>query len=303
MNAEEKYLFDLMGFIVVKQVLSREEVAELNALIDSYDLWRKAEAGQEPAWVNDPNFMTVGALHTWDEPFRRVLAHPRMLSYLQSLVGSKFRYDHGYAILMRPGSKQLGLHGGHTPWDPAQDYEYRDGEMMNGLTVLSYALSDAGPDDGGFAVVPGSHKANFAFPKRFISLEETGPWVLRVPVAGRRRDHLQRSVHARDMAVARQTRAAEPALQVRARTHGVGVAVPVAGGRARVRLLRADAAASRAALRGTWAGRVRRRGPKKRGVSDAVNDSRRRSASPTRRRARRAPRALDPGSDPCCRAG
>ena len=182
MTAEEKYLFDLMGFIVVKQALSREEVAELNALIDSYDLWRKAEAGQEPAWVNDPNFMTVGALHTWDEPFRRVLAHPRMLSYLKSLVGSKFRYDHGYAILMRPGSKQLGLHGGHTPWDPAQDYEYRDGEMMNGLTVVSYALCDAGPDDGGFAVVPGSHKANFAFPKRFISLEETGPWVLRVPV-------------------------------------------------------------------------------------------------------------------------
>ena len=82
MNAEEKYLFDLMGFIVVKQALSREEVAALNTLIDSYDLWRKAEAGQEPAWVNDPNFMTVGALHTWDEPFRRVLAHPRMLSYL-----------------------------------------------------------------------------------------------------------------------------------------------------------------------------------------------------------------------------
>ena len=70
MDAEEKYLFDLMGFLVVKQVLSREEVGELNTLIDSYELWRKAESGQESAWINDPNFMTVGALHTWDEPFR-----------------------------------------------------------------------------------------------------------------------------------------------------------------------------------------------------------------------------------------
>jgi hypothetical protein len=182
MNAEEKYLFDLMGFVVVKQVLSREEVTELNALIDSYDLWRKAASGDEPAWISDPNFMTVGAPHTWDEPFRRALAHPKMVPYLRTLIGPKFRYDHGYAILMRPGSKQLGLHGGHTPWDPAQDYQYRDGEMMNGLTVLSYALSDAGADDGGFAVVPGSHKSNFPVPARFISLEETGPWVLRVPV-------------------------------------------------------------------------------------------------------------------------
>jgi ectoine hydroxylase-related dioxygenase (phytanoyl-CoA dioxygenase family) len=105
-----------------------------------------------------------------------------MLPYLKSLVGAKFRYDHGHALLMRAGAKQLGLHGGSTPWDPAQEYRYRDGEMLNGLLVVSYALSDAGPDDGGFAVVPGSHKANFAVPRPFISFEKTGPWVLRVPV-------------------------------------------------------------------------------------------------------------------------
>jgi len=182
MDAEEKYLFDLMGFLVLPQVLAREEVDELNALIDSYDLWRKAKSGEEPAWVNDPNFMTVGAPHTWDEPFRRLLAHPRIMPYLKTLVGPKFRYDHGHALLMRPGAKQLGLHGGATPWDPAQEYRYRDGDILNGLVVVSYALSDAGVDDGGFAVVPGSHKANFAVPPQYIKFEKTGPWVLRVAV-------------------------------------------------------------------------------------------------------------------------
>jgi len=53
-------------------------------------------------------------------------------------------------FLMRAGAKQLGLHGGGVPWDPAQEYRYRDGEMLNGLVVLSFALSDAGPNDGGF---------------------------------------------------------------------------------------------------------------------------------------------------------
>ena len=48
--------------------------------------------------------------------------------------------------------------------------------------VVSYALSDAGVDDGGFAVVPGSHKANFAVPPQYIKFEKTGPWVLRVAV-------------------------------------------------------------------------------------------------------------------------
>src|SRR4026208_1002458 len=118
MDTEEKYLIGLTGFLVVKQVVSRDDVDELNALIDSYDLWRKAESGQEAAWLNDPNFMTVGALHPWDEPFRRLLAHPQMMPSLHALVGPKFRYDHGHALLMRAGAKQLGLHGGGVPWDP-----------------------------------------------------------------------------------------------------------------------------------------------------------------------------------------
>ncbi len=193
-----------------------------------------------------------------------------MLSYLKSLVGSKFRYDHGYAILMRPGSKQLGLHGGHTPWDPAQDYEYRDGEMMNGLTVLSYALSDAGPDDGGFAVVPGSHKANFAFPKRFISLEETGPWVLRVPVqAGDAIIFSEACTHGTWPWRANHER--RSLLYKYAPGHMAWASpYPSPADAPAVRLLRANAAASRAALRGAWAGRVRRRGPQTRGVSDAA---------------------------------
>ena len=59
MDAEERYLFDLRGFIVVKQVLSHDEVAELNSLLDSYDLWRKAEAGGEKALFNDPELMPL----------------------------------------------------------------------------------------------------------------------------------------------------------------------------------------------------------------------------------------------------
>ena len=34
MTAEEKFLFDLQGYIVVKGVLSEEELVELNTLFD-----------------------------------------------------------------------------------------------------------------------------------------------------------------------------------------------------------------------------------------------------------------------------
>ena len=49
---------------------------------------------------------------------------------------------------------QGGVPGDH--W-----YKYHDGMMRNGLTVFTYCLSHAGPGDGGFGCIPGSHKSNF----------------------------------------------------------------------------------------------------------------------------------------------
>ena len=36
MNAYKKFLFDLNGFIVLRQVLTRDEVAAMNSAIDHY---------------------------------------------------------------------------------------------------------------------------------------------------------------------------------------------------------------------------------------------------------------------------
>ena len=40
--------------------------------------------------------------------------------------------------------------------------------------VVAYNLRDVGPGDGGFAVVPGSHKASYPFPPEWIELDVPG---------------------------------------------------------------------------------------------------------------------------------
>jgi ectoine hydroxylase-related dioxygenase (phytanoyl-CoA dioxygenase family) len=182
MTPEERYLFDVQGYLVVENALDGAEVAELNALLDDYDLWRRK--GTErffELWTNDPDFLTVGPLHRWDEPFRRLIAHPKILPYLAELCGPKFRYDHGHTLLMRRGATHLRLHGGGTPFRPDSYYLVRDGVQLNGLLAVSYALTDAEAGKGGFAAIPGSHKAAFPCPDPFITFEETGPWVVHVP--------------------------------------------------------------------------------------------------------------------------
>ena len=87
-----------------------------------------------------------------------------MLQPLVELCGPTVRLDHCYGIIMSPGTSGVGLHGGATPHDPAQSYSVRDGEMLNGLVAVQWALVDHPKGTGGFCCVPGSHKANFALP-------------------------------------------------------------------------------------------------------------------------------------------
>ena len=183
MTEEERYLFDLQGYLIVEDALEPAEVTELNRRLDACDLWNQPRGHDADLdyWANDENFFHVSPPHRWGRPFLELIGNPRIVGYLRELLGPGFRYDHGHALFMRKPSTALELHGGAVPPTPVTSYGVADGVFLNGLTVVSYGLCDVGPDDGGFAAVPGSHKANFACPDRFRSLDDPGPWLKRVP--------------------------------------------------------------------------------------------------------------------------
>ena len=183
MTEEERYLFDLQGYLVVEDVLKPAEVQQLNELLDSRDLWNQPRGRDAPLDYEtfDELFFHVSPPHCWGKPLLDLLGHPRMAGYLQEILGPKFRYDHGQAMFMRKGSGSLELHGGGTPWDPVGFYRVADGSIHCGLTVVAYALCDVGPDDGGFVVVPGSHKSDFPRPDSFLDPENCGPLLRRIP--------------------------------------------------------------------------------------------------------------------------
>ncbi|MDX1935069.1 MAG: phytanoyl-CoA dioxygenase family protein [Capsulimonadales bacterium] len=157
MTDTEKYLFDLNGYLALPEVLTRNELDALNSLLDE-----RIAAEREP---EETSFRFRDIL-TWGRPYRDLLAHPRVLPYLHALVGERCRLDHEYLDVIRQGLGPIGahLHGGGAPHDPSQYYRVVDGRMYNGLIVAVFALKDVRPGDGGFACIPGSHKANFPLP-------------------------------------------------------------------------------------------------------------------------------------------
>ena len=176
MSDREKYLFDLQGFLVVNNFLTPAEVQTLNEAVD---------ANLDKRFERDPRrqgngrfdqgefasfFHQMGAL-TWDQPwcqpFRDLLAHPKVIPYLNTLMGRGWKLDHEVEVMTATaGCQGLPLHGeGNLNFNGSRLYRYQNGRMRCGLIVLQYYLKDANPGDGGLCVVPGSHKANFPMPQ------------------------------------------------------------------------------------------------------------------------------------------
>ena len=163
MNEEERYLFDLWGYVVIENVLSAGQLTTLNQLIDQRNF---------PTPTEDIQSQRFGGFFDWEkDDFRHLLNHGRITPLLKEIIGPKFRLDHTYGILMTKGNMGGNLHGGGEPYDPTQYYVFKNGRMYNGLTVVSWALTDALSDQGGFCCIPGSHKSNVRRPSSFTPVK------------------------------------------------------------------------------------------------------------------------------------
>jgi ectoine hydroxylase-related dioxygenase (phytanoyl-CoA dioxygenase family) len=172
MNESEKYLFDVHGFLLIENVLTAEELAAANAAVDAHaheiqykftDLARGSST-----LVGEKGRGDLLGMLTWDQPhcqvFRDMIAHPRLAPYLKELLGPGFRLAQIDAVVMDQGAEGFFFHEGGEPRDRSRAYHYHNGRMFCGLTNIAIQLTDVGPQDGGFACLPGSHKANYPCP-------------------------------------------------------------------------------------------------------------------------------------------
>jgi hypothetical protein len=167
---DERYRFDVQGFVVRRGVLAADDIARLHAEIDALALPDAADSIQSQRFAG---LLEAGGL------LRDLMDHPAVLDIVRELCGPQVRLDHAYGITMAPGTNGLGLHGGAVPFDPAQYYLVDATGIHTGLVAVQWAVSDHAPGDGGFCCVPGSHKAQFATP---ASMGFDHPLVREVPL-------------------------------------------------------------------------------------------------------------------------
>ena len=178
-DAVQKYLFDLNGYLILEDVLSVGEVARLNQAMDEQGLPGPGLTTEEARFgssMPDQGGESAAGFLEWGPEFCNLLDHDLVMERLRWILGDGFRVDHLYGIHMRNGTEGLRLHGGAVPYDPPEFFHYSQGNMFNGLTVVSWNLTDTGRETGGgFMCIPGSHKSNFPLPDEFMELSEKAP--------------------------------------------------------------------------------------------------------------------------------
>ena len=179
------------------QVFSPAEVEEMKAAVEAHEAgFAERKDGLRLSGDSTATTLTgdgstgrkdLGGCLGWPEPycqpFRRLLHHPGLIPYIHSIVGSGYRLDHMPLIIRQEkGAEGFHLHGGSTlengDWDHSLTYGVFNGEIRTNLLGMTVQLTDVGPGDGGFAIMPGSHKANFPCPKTLKNMEQYTDYLL-----------------------------------------------------------------------------------------------------------------------------
>ncbi|MCB9151972.1 MAG: phytanoyl-CoA dioxygenase family protein [Caldilineaceae bacterium] len=170
----EIFLFDLRGYIVLKNALSAAEVADLNAGLDAIPPLKK---GEWYGYVHGHSFgpkdgLNYQQIYEAGAPFEKLIDHPAWIEKVKHFVGGEgtFDYNHGplfidenFANFRDPG-EAIGIHsGGHTHTKRTQ-FHHVNGKFHCGQINILMALSNMGPGDGTTMVIPGSHKSNYGHP-------------------------------------------------------------------------------------------------------------------------------------------
>ena len=172
----EDYLFDLHGYLLLRNAVDSAHLSELNALLDLYldmqpDEWR----GRIHRPTKPTDTIHLHNLFEMGEPFERLVDHPSWLGHLERYIGGDdgLFVDESFADVRGQGVATR-IHSGAHKRRIRTQFRYHDGQFRCGQINILLALDDVGPGDGPTMIVPGSHKSNLlhpAFRERVESLD------------------------------------------------------------------------------------------------------------------------------------
>ena len=181
-SALDDFLFDLNGYLILKNAVSSDLLARLNAAFDEFpDIEPMAWYGN--AQRRDYTKETGYELHNVVEcgaAFEELIDHPGWIDYVSHYCGEEKSYvqglfiDEAIASIRRSGGHHP-VHSGGFQGAMRGAFGYKNGVFRCGQVNVILALTDVHEGDGPTMVVPGSHKSNMVHPE-FLNPKRGEEW-------------------------------------------------------------------------------------------------------------------------------
>ena len=179
----EKWFFDLRGYFVLKNAVTKKDIKEMVKLAEK---WYNSEPEQlpEPMFSNfeSPAAKYLYNFHYAEKIYERLVLNKEILRFVNGIQKNNTRV---YDILLaktNTQNKETVLHSGFEGGfqNPNEQFVTANNEIFASFVNVGVSLVDV-PDHLGFTCLPGTHKGNFKIPEG-ISLYDDPPTVVNVPV-------------------------------------------------------------------------------------------------------------------------
>ncbi len=165
---EFDYLFDLNGYFILRNVINKNDIKKANQKLSQVE---KKKPNELPHNVffgkkkNDKDLYISNILEL-DKLFEKFAVNPIFLKLIKRVTGNSdfYRLNHAVAMTKLKKNTYTYLHMGNMPHHPKVFYYVKDRVIFSNITKILIPLCNNTEKDGGFAVIPGSHKSNFVRP-------------------------------------------------------------------------------------------------------------------------------------------
>lgn len=155
-SADHRFAFDVLGYLHLPGALTPDEVA-------AYTRWMDAAAqtnveslnADYPEGIRHQLNRPVSRMIDADVRFACLLDHPAVTPFLREFLGEDYRHIDNDLYYTYPDYAGGHWHRGVPP-HPTGYCE--DGQFTCPMVKVFYCMTDVGPGEGEFVVIPGSHK-------------------------------------------------------------------------------------------------------------------------------------------------
>lgn len=158
-SADDRFAFDVAGYLHLRGVVTPAEVAEYGSWLDAVQtIDVNAVNADYPDGMKQQLNRPVSRLFDADPRFACLLDHPVVTPYLTEFLGADYRHIDNDLYFTYPSFQGGHWHRGVSAHPSGHVV---DGKFICPMVKVFYCMSDVDPTEGEFVVIPGSHKAHF----------------------------------------------------------------------------------------------------------------------------------------------